>query len=62
LVPYLSVGRELEAKKIIKIDFDTQALTNNWYIISIKNKMLDQASQTFIEMTKRRFASIPILL
>ena len=62
LVPYLSVGRELKAKKIIKIDFDTQALTNNWYIISIKNKVLDQASQAFIEMTKSSFANIPTLL
>ncbi len=62
LVPYLSVVRELKSKKIIRVDFDTQALNNNWYIIFVKNKTLDQASQEFIEMTKKLFPKIPILI
>ena len=62
LVPYLSVARELETQKIIRIDFDTQFLTNNWHIIFVKNKILDKASQTFIEMTQKQFAIIPTLI
>ena len=62
LVPYLSVASELKSKKIIRVDFDTQALNNNWYIIFVKNKTLDQASQAFIEMTKMLFPKIPILI
>lgn len=62
LVPYLSVARELEAQKIIRIDFDTKALTNNWHIIYVKNKILDKASQTFIEMTQKQFTNIPTLI
>ena len=62
LVPYLSVADELKSKKIIRVDFDTQALNNNWYIIFVKNKILDQASQAFIEVTKKLFTKIPILI
>jgi LysR family transcriptional regulator, low CO2-responsive transcriptional regulator len=54
LLPYLSVARELESKKIIKIDFDTRSLNNNWYIILLKNKILDKATKNFIE----RYAGI----
>jgi len=62
LVPYLSVAGELKSKKIIRVDFDTQALNNNWHIIFVKNKILDEASQAFIEMTKKLFTKIPILI
>lgn len=60
LVPYLSVARELKSKEIIRVDFNTNALNNNWYIIFVKNKTLDKVSQTFIEMTKKLFTKIPI--
>ena len=62
LVPYLSVARELESKKIMRVNFDTQGLNNNWYIIFVKNKVLDKASQAFIEMTTKLFTKIPILI
>lgn len=62
LVPYLSVARELKSKKITRIDFDTQALNNNWYIIFVKNKTLDQATRGFIEITQKLFSKIPILI
>lgn len=62
LVPYLAVARELKSKKIIKVDFDTQGLNNNWHIIFVKNKTLDKATLGFIEMTKKLFPKIPILI
>lgn len=62
LVPYLSVARELKSKKITRIDFDTQALNNNWYIIFVKNKTLDKATRGFIEVTQKLFSKIPILI
>ena len=55
LMPYLAVHRELASKKIERINFETNSLTNNWYIITAKNKTLDSASQSFIKMTKIYF-------
>lgn len=55
LMPYLAVHRELASKKIARINFETDSLTNNWYIITAKNKTLDSASQSFIKMTKIYF-------
>lgn len=55
LMPYLAVHRELASKKIERINFETDSLTNNWYIITAKNKTLDLASQAFIRMTKIYF-------
>lgn len=55
LVPYLSVARELKAKTILKVDYDTRLLTNNWCCIFPKNKSLNQAVKSFIEMTKNAF-------
>lgn len=55
LMPYLAVHRELASKKIAKIDFDTQSLNNNWYLISVKNKTLDLATRSFIRLTQQYF-------
>jgi DNA-binding transcriptional LysR family regulator len=55
LMPYLAVHRELASKKIERINFETDSLTNNWYIITAKNKTLDSASQAFIKMTQIYF-------
>lgn len=55
LMPYLAVHRELASKKIERINFKTDSLTNNWYIITAKNKTLDSASQSFIKMTEIYF-------
>jgi len=55
LMPYLAVHRELASRKIEKINFKTDSLINNWYIITAKNKTLDLASQSFIKMTKIYF-------
>jgi DNA-binding transcriptional LysR family regulator len=60
LVPYLSVARELQSKKVIQIDFDTKALNNNWHIIFVKNIILDKATQSFVELTTKRFNQMPI--
>jgi len=58
LVPYLSVTRELKSKKIVRIDFNTKGLNNNWYIIYAKNKPLDKASQNFITMINKIFTPV----
>ena len=58
LMPYLAVHRELASKKIEKINFETDSLTNNWYLITNKNKSLDSALQSFIKMTATYFEKI----
>ena len=55
LMPYLAVHREIASKKIERMSFKTDSLTNNWYIITAKDKTLDSASQAFIKMTQLYF-------
>lgn len=55
LMPYLAVHRELESKILETINFETDSLMNNWYMVIVKSRTLDSASQSFIKMTKGFF-------
>lgn len=58
LMPSLSVHRELANKKVCVINFPTQTLTNDWYLITITDKMLDSATETFLTLSQKYFTQM----
>lgn len=58
LMPTLSVHRELANKKVCAINFSTKTLTNDWYLITIRDKMLDSATESFLALSQQYFAEV----
>jgi len=55
LMPCLAVYRDVSAKKIATIKFDTKTLTNNWYVTCVKQRTMDAATKAFVSLMKNAF-------
>tara|TARA_B110000879_G_scaffold211268_1_gene303432 strand:+ start:2317 stop:3225 length:909 start_codon:yes stop_codon:yes gene_type:complete len=55
LVPIFSIQRELKSGEVIAINFNTQSVSNDWYLVNSLNKKLLTSTKKFIENIQTYF-------